>query len=85
MSFEDILLNIKKDNYYYAKCRYNCLIGYDEDHKCYVWCFPNGKIVKDESDMFGIKRVILTPDLFKQYWRLVHKEELKDERTKYEG
>lgn len=38
-------------------------ITYSKKLNCYVWCDKSGKVIEDDSDQTGYKRVIISPEL----------------------
>ena len=64
---KEIMEDIINNNSIYKIDDFALCIKYDLEYNCFVWCTEKGELIKDNTDIFGIKRVVLSPKLFGEY------------------
>lgn len=63
MKLIDLLGSAKKTQDILVRDDWELGIIYSEKFDCYLWCDKSGKIIEDELDSTGYKKVILSPKL----------------------
>ena len=63
MKLIDLLGSAKKTQDILVRDDWELGIIYSEKFDCYLWCDKSGKVIEDELDSTGYKKVILSPKL----------------------